>query len=110
MNSFTSMLLYFWHIHKPENMTKLTHEPENKQYYILVEGHKALVEYENRGNTLLLTHTFVPNELRGKGVGNILMQEVFNLFQQQNQKVVPVCPFIVTFIKRHPEFEALVEQ
>ncbi|HEX7775877.1 MAG TPA: GNAT family N-acetyltransferase, partial [Parvibaculum sp.] len=52
--------------------------------------------------------TVVPEELGGKGVGSRLAKGALDAVRAEGLKVVPQCPFIAAYIKKHPEYQPLV--
>jgi len=75
----------------------------------LTEGKTAFIQYEKAGEgALALTHTEVPEEFEGKGIGGALVKKTFEIIQEENLKIVPTCPFISVYLKRHPEYQSLV--
>jgi hypothetical protein len=52
-------------------------------------------------------HTEVPKALAGKGIGSRLARHVLEAARAEGLKVVPVCPFIAAWMKRHPEYDDL---
>ena len=65
--------------------------------------------YARRGNTIYFTHTEVPPALEGKGIGNELARASLEYARANNLRVVPRCAFISAFIKRHKEYQDLVD-
>lgn len=63
----------------------------------------ALIAYERRPGTLVLTHTEVPPEAREQGIGGSLVQAALDYAAGANVKVIPRCPFALAYVKRHPE-------
>ena len=57
---------------------------------------------------MTFTHTEVPAQLRGRGLGSQMMRAVLQDVRQQGLKVVPRCPFVADYIRRHPEFADLL--
>ena len=49
------------------------------------------------------THTGVPREMEGKGVGSRLFKAMVQDARAEGYKVLPVCPFIVAKYKRKPD-------
>ena len=81
---------------------------ENR-FELLTDGQLSVVEFQRRGdNTLALIHTEVPEELEGHGVGSRLVRGVFEYVRAKGLNVIPLCPFVVAFLHRHPEFLAEV--
>ena len=53
-------------------------------------------------------HTEVPPKYEGRGIGKELVQGVLEDIRRKKLKVVPQCPFVATYIRRHPEWMDLV--
>ncbi|MFZ9028847.1 MAG: GNAT family N-acetyltransferase, partial [Crocinitomicaceae bacterium] len=51
---------------------------------------------------------FVPEALRGKGVGAEMMTAVLEYARENKLKVVPVCSYTVRYINNHAEWSDLV--
>jgi predicted GNAT family acetyltransferase len=68
----------------------------------------AVASYRRQGKRVTFTHTEVPPELRGQGVGEALAQAALEAARAEGLEVVPLCPFIAAYIRRHPEFADLV--
>lgn len=62
---------------------------------------------EEPGRTVFL-HTEVADEVEGRGVGSALVRGALDDVRARGQQVVPLCPFVATYIKRHPDFQGLV--
>ena len=69
----------------------------------------AVVDYQKLDDeTLALTHTEVDPSLEGGGVGSHLVKGVLEYADRNNLRIVPLCPFIGAYLKRHPEWSRLV--
>ncbi|MBC7571142.1 MAG: N-acetyltransferase [Spirosoma sp.] len=69
----------------------------------------AIVEYRQLDDeTLALTHTEVDASLEGQGVGSHLVKGVLEYVDRNNLRIVPACPFITTYLKRHPDWNRLI--
>ena len=84
------------------------HESDRKQFEIEVDGLKPRIEYILAKNTIYLTHTEVPTKLEGQGIGTYLVKSVLEDIKERGLTLVPLCPFVAMFIKRHPEWRELV--
>lgn len=80
-----------------------------KQYEFQVEGKIARIEYLKAQGRIFLTHTEVPESLEGKGIGSALVRQVLDDIQEKGLKMVPLCPFVAGYLRRHPEYQAFVE-
>jgi predicted GNAT family acetyltransferase len=81
-------------------MTILNNEAESR-FETIVEGHLALVEYERSPGRIAFTHTEVPPALEGRGVASALAKHVLQFARDNQLKVIPLCPFISGYIRKH---------
>ncbi len=86
----------------------VTDNTAESRYELGVGGKTAVLGYERKGGTIYLTHTEVPEELEGQGIGSRLVKHVLDKARADGEKVAPWCPFVRTYIDRHPEYEDLV--
>ena len=77
-------------------------------FEMVVDGHRAFIDYQQKGDKVFLMHTEVPVELEGRGVASAIVEKTFQYLEANNFKIVPYCPYIKVFLKRHPEWERLV--
>jgi predicted GNAT family acetyltransferase len=49
----------------------------------------------------------VPAELGGRGIGKRLVQATLDLIRSRGEKIEAICPFVVAWMKRHPEYDDL---
>jgi predicted GNAT family acetyltransferase len=69
-----------------------------------VDGHVAYIRYRRAPDRVALIHTEVPAELGGQGVGKRLVQATLDLIRSRGEKIEAICPFVVAWLKRHPEY------
>jgi predicted GNAT family acetyltransferase len=67
-----------------------------------------VIEYEPQGDKLLLLSTQVPPEISGQGVGSELIKQSFELIENMDLKVVPVCSFIQNWLRKNPDKKHLI--
>ncbi len=91
----------------PNEMTVTDNAAEHR-YQVTVGTHVAFVAYRLHGDTITFTHTEVPKELEGGGVGSKLARFVLDDARARGLGVVPECPFIAAYIRRHAEYQDLV--
>jgi len=73
------------------------------------DGHVAAAYYDLAGNIITFTHTEVPDELGGKGVGSRLVKGALDQVRARGLKVVARCPFVKAYIEKHPDYGDLVK-
>jgi len=83
------------------------HDRANRKFTLLAEGQTAVAEYEMDGTNMIFTHTWVPDELRGRGIAAKLIQTALEFARDEKKIVIPQCSYVEVFLKRHPEFQNL---
>lgn len=89
-------------------MSEVRDNPEKHQFELIVDGHTALAAYRLKPDAIVFTHTEVPKELGGRGIGSQLAKGALDQARARGLRVVPVCPFIKAYIEKHPEYADLV--
>lgn len=84
------------------------HNAARHRYEVIVDGHLSVCEYEDAGGRRVFTHTFVPAELRGRGIAEQLVRAALADVHAAGLKVVPACSYVARFIERHREFQDLL--
>jgi uncharacterized protein len=71
-------------------------------------GATAFMNYQLDGGVIRLDHTETPLRARGRGIASQLVAGVLELVRARGLKIVPRCPFVRTYLAKHPEFHDLV--
>jgi predicted GNAT family acetyltransferase len=66
-----------------------------------VGGKTAFLVYRRMPGRLVLVHTEVPTEFEGHGIGSKLVRAGIEFAREHALTVVPVCPFVIDYIRRH---------
>lgn len=97
-------------IMKPEYIEiPLIKNEDKKRFELEFERTIAFINYKERDGKITLTHTEVPLELEGKGTGNAIVEKTLDYLEQNNYTLVPLCPFVFAYIKRHPEWKRIID-
>jgi len=81
----------------------------NGRYQATVPGGIAFIEYRLKPGAIVFTHTEVPEQSEGHGVGDALVRFVLDDARARGLAVVPLCPFVRAWIERHPDYKDLVK-
>lgn len=84
------------------------HVPAGNCYRAVVDGHESRLDYVISGQQITFTHTFVPPELRGRGLAEKLVRAALADARTKHLQVVPACSYVAAFIERHREYGDLV--
>jgi predicted GNAT family acetyltransferase len=88
---------------------EIVKHPERQDYEITVGGEVAgLMTYEERGDRIAIMHTEVSDRYEGQGLASRLAAFALDDIRQLGQTVVPVCPYLTSYLRRHPEYADLV--
>lgn len=70
----------------------------------------ALIEYVEKDDKTYLTHTEVPQSLRGQGIGQKLVERTLLEIQKEGKTLVPLCSFVSHYVDNHPEWHSLLSE
>ena len=85
--------------------------PEESRYEIRSDGELAgFVTYGLHRDHITFIHTEIEPAFEGHGLGGQLASAVLDDARRRVLEVVPMCPFIAGYIRRHPdEYLSLVK-
>ncbi|NDW19727.1 N-acetyltransferase [Dysgonomonas sp. 216] len=88
---------------------ELVNNTEESQYEFHIGKYMAKIEYIiTQKGEIYLTHTEVPIPLEGQGIASDLAEQVLADIDKQGLRLVPLCPFIVGYLQKHPDWRRLV--
>jgi predicted GNAT family acetyltransferase len=83
--------------------------PGESRYELLLDEHVVgEVLYRWAPDHVVLLHTEVLPSLEGRGLGARLVVGALDDIRARGLHVVPFCPFVRAYIRRHPEYADLV--
>lgn len=90
---------------EPEDVRR---NDDRSRYELTAGGLLAVCEFNRLSSAVMFTHTEVPEALEGRGVGSSLVRGALDDVRAQGLEVIPLCPFVAAFIRRHREYMDLV--
>lgn len=88
--------------------TVTDHEAEQR-YELQIDGAiAAVVEYTLRPGVIALNHTETRPDFEGQGAAGRLVREVLADARTRGLAVLPFCPYVNGYLRRHPEYLDLV--
>jgi uncharacterized protein len=91
--------------------TVVTDNPAESRYEAHVGGALAgFVVYRLRGQRINLIHTEVDPQFQGAGVAARLARYSLDDARNRHLAVLPSCPYVRSWIKKHPEYLDLVPE
>ena len=83
---------------------RLSDDTEAHRYEAHLEDELVgFLDYHSQPGLVTLLHTEVPREWEGRGVGTQLIQFAFDDIRDRGVKLLPICPFVIAYLRDHPE-------
>lgn len=79
-----------------------------QRYEARVDDQLAVITYRRLGDRIVFIHTDVPEALEGQGIASTMAWVALHDARAQGLMVIPHCPFVASYIRRHPEYADLV--
>lgn len=92
----------------PADTVAVRHDREKQRFEAEVDGMLSVADYHLRGTDMVMTHTFVPPELRGRGIAEKLVRFALEFARTERLRVVPACSYVDSFVRRHAEYLPLL--
>jgi predicted GNAT family acetyltransferase len=92
---------------KSGEFPQVRHNQAERRFELPFDDKLAVAEYRLENDWLVLTHTFVPPEARGRGLAEKVVGAAMEYAKAENLKVVPQCSYVGVFLQRHPEYAHL---
>lgn len=86
----------------------VSHNADKNRFEAQTTGGLARLDYMEVPGRIVMTHTEVPEEAEGEGVGSALAKAALEYARKEERAVVPLCPFVASYIRRHDEYRSLV--
>ena len=94
-----------------DEQTEVVDVPDRDRYEIHLDDRLAgFALYVRRGGRTFFVHTEIDPKFEGKGLGSKLAAGALAAERAAGTKVVPLCPFVRSYIDRHPEEMDNVDQ
>src|SRR6478609_9846767 len=91
-------------------MASVRDDPQELRYELLDDSGVMIGEilYVLEPGAVALVHTEVDPEFQGHGLADELVQGAVNDLRERGLKMIPVCPYVRAWLRRHPEQADLV--
>lgn len=88
----------------------MIHDPATQQFRVGAGAEAAVLQYRRSSGQITFLHTEVPKAWRGQGIAQRLAHAGLEHAKAEGLRVVPICPFVQSYLKRHPEYQTLIER
>ena len=86
----------------------VTNNRTEHRFELATDAGTAIAAYEQDGDVLTFTHTAVPPEAAGHGLGSRLIEGALQQVRAAGQTIVPACAFVRAYVERHAETRDLL--
>jgi predicted GNAT family acetyltransferase len=81
---------------------------EHRYELWLGEERAGIIEYGTRPGVVELIHTEIDPAFEGRGLGTRLIAGALDDIRARGLGLIPTCPFVRAYLRRHPEARDLV--
>jgi len=89
-------------------MNDVKNDKHESRFVMNVDGKEVYVIYSEEKDTIELSSTYTPPQLRGKGLAEIVVKAALEYAKEKNLKVIPSCWYVAKFLEKHPEYKSLI--
>lgn len=72
---------------------EIINDEQHHKFYCIIDGKECLVEYSIENNTIDFFHTYVPQELRGRGIARKIYDHISEWLKSKNLKIKTSCSY-----------------
>ena len=97
----------------PPSELDVVHDEEGHRYLLRRDGeHVGVIDYRildgDGAETFDFQHTEIRPQLRGSGLGGVLVRRALDDMRAAGRHVVPTCWYVRDFIRDHPDYGSLL--
>jgi uncharacterized protein len=88
---------------------RVVDNPDELQYELwLGQTRAGFLAYRREPGAVVLVHTDIDPAFEGQGLGSRLVAGALADLRSRGLRLVPLCPFVADYLRRHPEHQDLV--
>lgn len=88
----------------------VVHDETHRRFEVPADGGRGELLYRLEPGIIVFLHTEVPEPARGAGLASALARAGLEYAREHGLAVVARCPFVASYIRRHPEYAPLVKR
>lgn len=87
----------------------IRHNAAFDRFEVTVDGNLCVIDYRQEGGVVRLTHVGVPRPVGNRGIAAALTQAALDWARAEDLRVVPLCPYVIAWIRRHRDYRSLIQ-
>jgi uncharacterized protein len=93
-------------------MATVADDAERERYAITTDAGElaGFTQYRRRPELIAFVHTEIDPRFEGQGLASELIRAALDDAREQGLAVLPFCPFVDAYIKKHTEYAELVPE
>jgi hypothetical protein len=92
------------------NEINIIHNQAAFRFEAHINGYLARLDYRLATDSIIFSHTGTPPALQGQGIAGKLVQTGLEYARENKLKVVPQCSYVAAYIRKHPEYQPLLQE
>ncbi|KTD69844.1 glutaredoxin [Legionella santicrucis] len=89
----------------------IRHDKKNQKFYVKKNNEESNLKYKKLDEqTLDYYATYVPENLRNQGIADNITDYALQYAKDENYQVFPSCPYVKSYIEKHPKYQSLVKE
>ena len=93
----------------PKALNIVNNEAKHR-FEVKIGEQTAVLEYTRATGLIVYNHTEVPRDLAGQGIASQLAKTALDFARDNNLEVMPLCPYVAVYIRRHPEYRDVLRR
>ena len=90
------------------NEAIVTHNEQAQRFETSVGNRLALITYRRSPGRIIFLHAEVPPPFEGQGLAAKLTRTALDYARANHLEVIPLCPYVSSFVKKHRAYQDLV--
>jgi len=86
-------------------MTDINLETRLAQFIMVVDGQSCELDFNVSDQTMDIRSVRVPKAVGGRGLAGQLTLHALNWASDQSFAVIPTCPYVASWLERHPDHD-----
>lgn len=88
-------------------MSPITYNNDSGRYEQDFDGKKVTASVRKESGIMFIDYVEADPALRGKGAAGQFMKNLMALARMENSKVIPLCGYAASWLRRHSEYDDL---